>query len=387
MKKRFIFFIFLLGFLLFPHETFAAQQNVGANWTAFKQRSNDFRRPNNMPYGYDTGLHDCVGLGKWSGCLIPGVDSNLFQYYAIRSVDVCLNTPVTANKLYNVDLQWWGDDSIKISDANFSVGFNNSTHTSNGSISMTSYNQWYLSDNHTWRLSTKLTFVPNTSSNSYCFGIGDFSSNSTIFALNANVAQQNVLLAYAYIEESGSGTDIGPLVNQQIATNNKLDEANDKLDRNNQTQEETNDKLDSIGDDLVDDTAPSSSDIGSFKNDLPALSFGPISQLLQAPIQVLNYSIDTLNNYECRRIDFGDLLGTTLYLPCFNPMDYFDSVTYLGDIWVFIGVVSSIFIYYQTIMLVVNAWDTWTSFDDGFNSLYQPKHANNGYKPKHGGGE
>lgn len=95
--------------------------------------------------------------------------------------------------------------------------------------------------------------------------------------------------------------------NQQ-QTNDRLDGINDSL---NQNQQQTNDRLDSINDSLTSDDIPDSDMLPSL-----SFSFGPVSQLLQMPINFYN----ALNDLDgvCEDFKLGALYGTDLYLPCFD---------------------------------------------------------------------
>ena len=155
----------------------------------------------------------------------------------------------------------------------------------------------------------------------------------------------------------------------------------EELESNGRKLDELNDNINSIGSDLIDDTAPSDSEISNFLDELPLISFGPVSTLVQIPIRILQ-DINTISeNSSCSSINLGSLYGTNLILPCIDIDDYIGT-----SLYTIIDIIFFIFIIYNTFMLIVSFVESWTSLEDSFNSLYQPKHAYSGYKPKHGGG-
>lgn len=395
MKKLFIPLIFLFGFFLFPINTYA--QDVSGTTSFYIQRSNSGSGSVWYPYahingGYDSGLNSCIGKGFWQGCDIPPIDNNLKQFYAITLQDLQLTYNFQANHVYTITANYWVGSYVypDSSPLHFPISHNNQSYASQGTFTINSFEQYDdgYSNHKAYRLVG--TFVPRANYNSVILGIGNNDNDKVIFVGTSSTNSDNyVLQAGASVDESGSSTtNIAPIVEQQQQTNQKLDDINNNQQQTNNKIDETNDKLDSLADDLVDDTAPSSNDISDFQNNLPALSFGPISGALQIPIQYLNYWHTQFESHSCSPINLGSLLGTNLTLPCFNPVDdYLNANTTMGGLNSFIGIVCALFIYYNTALLIVHAWDTWTSFADDFSGLYRPP-SGDSYTPKHakGGG-
>ena len=105
----------------------------------------------------------------------------------------------------------------------------------------------------------------------------------------------------------------------------------------------------------------------------------PISDLITLPITLINVFINGIDS-SCSPVNLGNLYGTDLILPCIDIEQRLGS-----DLWSTIDILFSIFMCYNIGMLFVTAFSGITSLRDDFDSLYQPKHADTGYQPKHGG--
>ena len=105
----------------------------------------------------------------------------------------------------------------------------------------------------------------------------------------------------------------------------------------------------------------------------------PISDLITLPITLINVFINGIDS-SCSPVNLGNLYGTDLIFPCINIEQTIGS-----DLWSTIDILFSIFMCYNIGMLFVSAFSGITSLRDDFDSLYQPKHADTGYQPKHGG--
>ena len=159
----------------------------------------------------------------------------------------------------------------------------------------------------------------------------------------------------------------------------ETDNTQNIIDNSNKNQQETNDRLDNINGSLNDDTAP---DTNSAFSDIKLNTNSAISNLVLMPINYLNRVL-TLSQNTCSvySIDFGIFNSNyKLNLPCINLENYFGSVW-----WNVIDYLICFFMIYNIIMLAISAFEDITSLRDSYESLYQPKHADTGYKPKHGG--
>lgn len=377
MKKLILPLLFVFGFFLFPIDTFA--ESVSGSTTYYYSRCY-YANGNtycDSPDSSMTSYKSPFTSYEWT----PTNDSTNYIFYLVKMQDVQVSYNFQTGKVYTITLNYDHGSNIKTSSGLYLFGRSNNITCSQGACSVS----WENKDSeHT---TATVTFLPNNNYSSIIFGLGDSTSNNLGLFANVSDLGQGLRINNAQISSTSSSTDITPIVTEQQKTNDKLDDVNDNLDIVNDNISDTNDKLDSIGDQLVDDTAPTNNEIETFKGNLPALSFGPISNALQMPIQYINYWYEQFRNHTCTPINFGSLLGTDLTLPCMNPLnDYLNTNTTMGGLNSFIGIVCALFIYYNTALLVVHAWDTWTSFADDFTGLYRPP--GDSYHPKHakGGG-
>lgn len=123
----------------------------------------------------------------------------------------------------------------------------------------------------------------------------------------------------------------------------------------------------------------------------------PISDLLLMPLNLLNKLHSSLsgtntrsvskgvhdNNYQCYSytIPFDFTGGSnTLTLPCINLENYLGS-----GIWTTIDLILVGLMIYNVGMMVVSFFESWSSLNDTFDSLYTPNHGT--YIPRHSGGD
>lgn len=182
------------------------------------------------------------------------------------------------------------------------------------------------------------------------------------------------ILLWRLTNLSGADTD----TNQIIKNDNK--NTQEIIDNQNENTEKITESIDSIGDELVDETAPSTTDIEDIFDDIPVLLPGPISNLILLPITILTRFLNETDDY-CDNISLNlPYSNEPIVFHCFKFSDY------LGDIAPFITMVGVLFIFYQIAMLIISCWDSWTSLDSTFSSMYQPVHTLEGYKPRHAEG-
>jgi len=157
------------------------------------------------------------------------------------------------------------------------------------------------------------------------------------------------------------------------------DNTNSIIDNSDKNQQETNDRLDNINGSLNDDSAPDTSN--AFK-DIKLNTNSAISNLVLMPInylnRVLNLSKNTCSAYS---LDFGIFNSDyKLNLPCIKLENFFGS-----QWWNVIDYLICFYMIYNIIMLAISAFEDITSLRDSYDSLYQPKHSEDYYRPKHGG--
>ena len=138
------------------------------------------------------------------------------------------------------------------------------------------------------------------------------------------------------------------------------------------------DNINNLNDTLNDTSQPNTNqDINDMDN--MVASDTPISDLITMPLTLVNAYINGINS-SCSSVNLGNLYGTDLILPCINLEQRLGS-----NLWHTIDSFFSIFMCYNIGMLFITAFDGITSLRDDFEGLYQPRHADTGYKPKHGG--
>lgn len=139
-----------------------------------------------------------------------------------------------------------------------------------------------------------------------------------------------------------------------------------------------NDSVDNLNDSIISEESPNTDQNINDMNDMVA-SDTPISDLITMPLTLINAYINGVNS-SCSPVNLGNLYGTNLILPCINLEQKLGS-----NLWHIIDSFFSIFMCYNIGMLFITAFDGITSLRDDFEGLYQPKHADTGYQPKHGG--
>ena len=140
-----------------------------------------------------------------------------------------------------------------------------------------------------------------------------------------------------------------------------------------------NDSVNSLNDTLKSDAPPDTeNEISDLESDL--ISDTPITDLITLPITLLNSYLTGFSG-SCSTVNLGNLYGTDLTLPCLNLEQRLGS-----NLWTIIDGLFSIFMIYNIGMLMIQAFEGFTSLRDDYEGLYQPRHADVGYQPKHGGG-
>ena len=163
-----------------------------------------------------------------------------------------------------------------------------------------------------------------------------------------------------------------------IASNNQ--NTQNIITNNNQNTQNINNHIDSIGNQLVDNTTLSDTDVQDYLDSLPPMGWGSISNIVTLPIYILNVFISWFDQ-PCSSISLGSLLNKNITLACY------DVSSKLGNVYTYIDVIFACFVYYNLLMFIVGVYDSWTSFNDDFEGLYVGKHTPEGYSPRHGGGK
>lgn len=123
------------------------------------------------------------------------------------------------------------------------------------------------------------------------------------------------------------------------------------------------------------------SDIDFSLSGIEDISDTPVSDMILLPITLLNKLNDSTSSSCTSWVMPFDFTGgnNVLKLPCINLE------TYLGsDLVRIIDDLICIFMTFSIIMSFVSFFNDITGLRDTYDSMYQPKHAYTGYKPKHG---
>lgn len=360
-----------------PNNVFAA--NLTGDILYQQQQGYYFGRPdsgNGMNSGYIEEDNQTMAFPNSNYYLIRPIDTNVNFIYGLKMMTVYSGYTMNSGKYYTIRLDISKGGYMKINDipSIYNIQTDYNCRTNRGSCAWS----W---DGNTMVITMNVT---NSNSGSWWIQLGSTSNQNKALSINTyTLGEQGWRVSSATISDNGGGsasTDITPIVNQQIATNNKLDQTNSKLNDINGNINDTNDKLDSIGDTLANDSVPSDSDIENTFSDYDVISNGPISALLQIPFNLLSRLYNSFGSSSCRTYILGTLYGTELTIPCIN-LEF-----YLGnDLYNIIDTIICVFIYYNLFLLIIHFYESITSFHDYFDDLYVPKHADTGYKPKHGG--
>ena len=334
MKKRYLIFIFFLGILLFPGFVNASEvYSILVNNVNLTDSNSSYQiGPNNSSYSMTVRVAD----------------------YSIHN-------------FYILYVEVSGTDDIT---ASLSGGCNTSCFSSNVNVIRVGTSQGIYP-----------RFAIVLSKGKFDCGVGSgaclidniltISSNKNFFLnINGAVATDTDPSLYTNYQ------DFQNIINNQ---NKNQQQTNEKLDNLNKKQQQTNEKLDNLNKNLSDDTAP---DTNNTFSDIKLNTNSAISNLVLMPINFLNRVL-TLSQNTCSTysIDFGIFNSNyKLNLPCIDLQNYFGST-----LWNVIDYLICFFMIYNIIMLAISAFEDITSLRDSYESLYQSKHADTGYKPKHGG--
>lgn len=228
-----------------------------------------------------------------------------------------------------------------------------------------------------------LTLSKNTD---YTFNLSKSSSglNLTTYIYHDSMAGANIIVqstTNSITFNTGNHTHIliGFYVgNSSYTTSNSLTLSNLELNGCVSKLDQQTDAINGLNDSITSEQSPNTNQDINDMNDMVA-SDTPISDLITMPLTLINAYINGVNS-SCSPINLGNLYGTDLVLPCINLEQRLGS-----NLWHIIDAFFSIFMCYNIGMLFITAFDGITSLRDDFEGLYQPRHADSGYQPKHGG--
>lgn len=150
-------------------------------------------------------------------------------------------------------------------------------------------------------------------------------------------------------------------------------ETQERIDENTNAVNENTEAVEDINDSLNDESI---ADIGNLQ--VTTIDDTPISGLLLIPLNFLHAIING-DSGSCVDYTFGSLFGHELKLKCINFENLLGS-----NLYHIIDILMAFFIIYELGKLIISTFNDITSLRDGFDSLYEPKHAE--YKPRHGAG-
>jgi len=193
------------------------------------------------------------------------------------------------------------------------------------------------------------------------------------------VSYENKRLNYNGSTSSETNATINNGVNNIINNNNT--NTNNIINNQNNNTNKIIDSQNQTNNTIKDDTPPEDSDVKGIFDFDSNTSNTPISDLISMPITLLQAYLDGFSA-SCTTFNLGTLFGHNLSIPCIQPQRY------LGDnLWSLIDICISLFLSYNVGLMCISIFESITSLDDNFQTLYTPRHAQSEYKPKHGGSD
>lgn len=234
--------------------------------------------------------------------------------------------------------------------------------------------RYHVKFNYKQKLSSSKT-GPNNISCFFYLPNGDTSQGQffgTSDKLNSNVgflAKTNVLLAGV-----NSDPNTGLLIDIVDQNSTIINQNQQIIDKQQQVIDSNKDINDTLKNEDI-------SDIDFSLNGIVEPSDTPISDMILLPINLLNKLNESTSSSCTSWVMPFDFSGgnNVLKLPCINLEKYLGS-----DLVNIIDDLICIFMTWSIIMSFVSFFNDITGLRDTYDSMYQPKHAYTGYKPKHG---
>lgn len=157
------------------------------------------------------------------------------------------------------------------------------------------------------------------------------------------------------------------------AINEKNNETNEKLEDVKESVDVLNGSVEDLTDALTSENPPNINNI-----QVTTIDDTPISSLLLLPLSLIDVIMDATDGV-CVDYTIGSLFGHTLKFKCINIENIIGSTLYHT-----IDILMAFFMIYEIFKMFITAFNDITSLRDGFDSLYEPRHAE--YKPRHGAG-
>lgn len=352
MKKYLLFFIFFFAFCFAPR--------AKAYTIKFYNTTNGTNLCATCTYQTCTysGSGYCASINRVSVVNDSYVLSNNLQYtlYTTLDVDVLKNNCTSSNfglrsDFYtgNVSGNSWNNASTIVWNNidDISVGYNGACR-------------------YTWGLVQDFTSKINSNGITFDF-----------YFTNPQPINRISIKRFELQNKSSGGTDqqatINAINNQtNTIINNNNQNTQNIINSQNNTTNAINDFNDTLKETEIDDET-----IGDKVGEIQQISETPITDLLTMPITLLQKYYTGITG-SCSPYNLGSLFNHNLIFPCINGQQL------LGPtIWTIIDGLFVIFMVYNIGMMVVSFFESVTSLNDIFDSMYQPQHAT--YHPKHGG--
>lgn len=187
-----------------------------------------------------------------------------------------------------------------------------------------------------------------------------------------SITLQNIFVSNDDVDIYSNDFNIDGMIAAQNVTNQAINNTTNAVNNNTNA-------INNMNNSIKDESSPDVEDDLFDGITTDDESNSPVSDLILLPLTLLNAYVDGFSS-SCSAFDLGTLYGHNLVLPCIDIDDYIGS-----NLWSLIDVICSIFLIYNVGMMCVSMYESITSLEDGFRGLYTPRHADSGYKPRHGG--
>ena len=369
-KSKFIIFIAIICFLVFPNDTFAKEITATGSYglTMCTEVVTGAGSSQYVDCSYQTSQQ--INNESTTYTILPkaveSFDGSTLNYYVANRLwffvyyDFKKNNYYTLNFSFNNGSYIYNNMSSYNSFSDLTYGyFSNNDYIQNDGLSLTGYSVNYNSSTYDGTIS--ITFKATESTSSYRFWIDGFPLlRNKSFTNNQGY---RVYLLSAYEEQNNDTALLQQITNQ----NNTLINQNQQI-INGQSQ--GNQKLDDIFNTINDDTPISDKELDDFFDGIGAnfATDTPISDLILMPFTLLEAYSNGISS-SCSNFSFGSLFGTELVMPCIDLESIVGS-----NLWTLIDTLISIFMFYNIAMLCVSIFESITSLDDSFQLLYTPQH-------------
>ena len=380
MKLKKLFFLIVVAFVVILGPKVSAQSLSGYFNMYYVKSTNSGTIPQNytstLGFNFPTSTYT-----QLQGSTISQ-NPSLHQFSVITQAQIAPTFNFTKGNIYTITLNFdTGSYIIPYFPTNNSNWFVSACTNSVCSYQTATTTYTYTIDStHTSTNSVQLVIKFTASATgSTTITIGNLTDNSGVF-YNQYSVQQGIRISSATIDEVEQSVDLTPIIennnqNTQNIINNNNQNTQNIINNNNQNFDELMDNQ------LPNDTLSSGGGGGTYFDTIGVGSEAPISNIILMPLNLLNAIIDNLDSV-CKSYSMPfDFTGgnNTITFSCWTLSDYLGN-----DLTNVIDMMICIFMIYEICMLGVHFFESWTSLEDTFDTLYSPKHVEQGYMAKHG---